>query len=133
MRIFHGMKSLVLTTMTVAFALSTLMGAVPTVSTAMLIPSDPAIAQGQSSTQRLEDLHTIQKALETKLVKQRLADLGFTPDEITAKLNGIPDEQLHAAATQIESVLVGGNGGYGYWPLSLILLIAVIVVLVLLL
>jgi hypothetical protein len=129
----HTLRSLIMTALIVAFTVSTLLGAWPTASDAMLIPTDSGITQGQPSAERLEDLQTIQNALETKVVRQRLEDLGFTSDEITAKLNGVPDEQLHAAATQIESVLVGGNGDYGYWPFSLLVLIVVVVLLVLLL
>jgi hypothetical protein len=129
----HITSRLIITTLIVAFTLPTFMGGLPTASDAMLLPSDPVVSEGQPTGQRLEDLQTIQKALESKLVGQRLADLGFTAEEITAKLNAVSDQQLHTAATQIESVLVGGNGDYGYWPLSLILLVAAIVVLVLLL
>jgi hypothetical protein len=47
--------------------------------------------------------------LENKLIQQRLGDLGFTQEEVNAKLNGLSDAQLHQMASQIDALLPGGS------------------------
>lgn len=112
-----------------------LLGILPVCSDAMLIPYDPGTAQGQSVLQRQEDLQKIQGVLEAKVIRQRLADLGFSPDEITMKLNGLSDEQIHLVASRVDSLIVGGFHGVDdvlHLAIS-ILVIVLIVVLILVL
>jgi hypothetical protein len=102
---------------------------------ALLIPSQAASAEPEA-VQRVQDLQTIQHVLELKVLRQRLADLGFSADEIAAKLTALPDEQVHDLVQQIESVMVGGFHGTDdllHGGLFSILVIAAIVLLVLLL
>jgi hypothetical protein len=42
-------------------------------------------------------------------VQQRLVDYGLTPDEAMAKLNGLPDDQLHKLAANIDELQAGGD------------------------
>jgi hypothetical protein len=56
------------------------------------------------------DLQTIQVALETKLVSQRLADLGFTPEEIRARVAQLSDQQIHQVAQKLDELRVGQDG-----------------------
>ena len=101
---------------------------------AMLIPSDAGMS-GQETSQRTQDLQAIQQVLELKVLRQRLVDLGFSPDEITAKLGGLSDEQIHTFAQQIESVMVGGFHGADdllHGGLSLLVLVVIIVLVILL-
>ena len=79
-----------------------------------------------SPTARASDTETIRAALEHKLVRQRLADLGFSADEITARLSELSDEQIHYFASKLDQLRVGGDG------LGIIIGILVIVALVLL-
>jgi len=58
---------------------------------------------------RAEDLQKIQSALELKMVSERLKQLGFTTEEIKAKLVHLSDEQLHKIAGQIDGLRVGGE------------------------
>jgi hypothetical protein len=105
----------------------------PVSAEAMLIPVDPSVADGQPTLQRQDDLQKIQGVLEAKVIRQRLADLGFSADEITVKLNGLSDEQIHTVATQLDTLMVGGfHGADDILHLALtILVIVVIVVLIL--
>ena len=81
-----------------------------------LLPSD-----------RSSDLDRIRKVLELKMVRERLKEFGFTPDEIEKRLTQLNDEQLHQLALQLDEVKVGGDG----WAvLIVLLLIAAIVILV---
>ena len=50
---------------------------------ASFVPSDESF----SSISRQNDMATIQRTLEHKLVKERLKDLGYTDEEIKAKLS----------------------------------------------
>lgn len=102
-------------------------------SSAMLAPSDPATSSESSPTQRMEELSNIQRVLEAKMVRQRLADLGLSADEIAAKLNRLSDVQIHQIATQLESVIPGGFHGLDdVLHLALTVLLIVVIVLVIL-
>jgi len=56
-----------------------------------------------------EDLQNIQSAIELKMVSERLKQLGFTTEEIKAKLAYLSNEQLHNIAVQIDGLRVGGE------------------------
>jgi hypothetical protein len=75
-------------------------------------------------TDRAADLETLQKALEQKMIKERLANLGLTPDEIQTRLGQLSDEQLHNVAKQLDTLKVGGDG------IGIVIGILVIVILV---
>ena len=67
-----------------------------------MIPSSPS--------NRDLDLQNIREALETKIVRERLNQLGFSQDEIQAKLSKLDDQQIHQLALTIDDIRVGGNG-----------------------
>jgi len=76
---------------------------------AMLAPdTDTASA---ASMARAQDLQTVQRVLESKLVQQLLADIGLSPEEANAKLQGLSDAQVHQLASQIESLVPAGFHG----------------------
>lgn len=81
-----------------------------------------------SELNRAADLQKIQKFLEIKLVKERLGKLGFTQDEIQARIGQLSDRQIHQFAQNLDDLKVGGNGAD---VLIILLLIAILVVLVL--
>ena len=91
---------------------------------ASFVPSD----QSPSSISRQEDMATIQKALEQKLVKERLRDLGYTEEEIKARLDRLSDAEVHSLASQLDSLMPAGS-----WEavIVVILLVAILVVLIL--
>ncbi len=76
---------------------------------------------------READLAKIQKLLETKVFKNRLKQLGFTEEEIRARLEKLSDQELHQLALQIEDLKTGGDG------LGLIIVLLVIAILVIIL
>ncbi len=80
-----------------------------------------------AQTDRAADLATLQKTLEQKMVKERLANLGLTPDEVQARLGQLSDQQLHNVAKQLDDLKVGGDSGLGI--IIGILVIAILVVL----
>jgi len=77
-----------------------------------------------ASGERASNLEKVQKFLEMKMVRERLKDLGFTPEEIQGKLNDLSDQQLHQLALKMDDLKVGGNG------LGIIIAVLVIVILV---
>jgi hypothetical protein len=69
----------------------------------------PSEVMTLTGVDRAEDLQKIQSALELKMVSERLKQLGFTTEEIKAKLAYLNDEQLHKIALQIDGLKVGGE------------------------
>jgi hypothetical protein len=80
------------------------------------------------SSARSADLATVQAILENKLISQRLQDLGFSADEISARLSQLSDQQIHSIAQKLDDLKVGADGGTGL--VIAILLIIVIVLLI---
>jgi hypothetical protein len=83
-----------------------------------------------SASSRQNDMATIQKALEQKLVKERLKDLGYSEDEIKDRLNRLSDTEVHALASQLDSLVPAGDGT---GVIIALLVIAILVIVILLL
>jgi len=80
-------------------------------------PAAAAMVQSRMSSQQADhermqskDSETIQRALENKLVQEKLAAYGLTQEEINAKLQFMTDQQRHLLAQASEKVLAGGDG-----------------------
>ena len=99
----------------------------PMESEAMLAPTDESIISADGSS-RTEDLQTVRKVLEQKIVQQRLQDVGLSQGEINARLDRMSDGQLHAMATQLNSVIPAGQDST-VWTIVGILLIVLLVIL----
>jgi hypothetical protein len=101
---------------------------------AMLLLTLPAqgwamfIPVGQAPSARQADLSAIQRTLESTVVKQRLMDVGLSPDEAMARINGLSDEQTHMLAANLDSLQAGADG---LGALVFLLVVAIIVVVVL--
>jgi hypothetical protein len=100
----------------------------PMESEAMLAPSDESTISAEAGSSRTEDLQTVRKVLELKIVQQRLQDIGLSQDDINARLGRLSDGQLHAMATQLNSVIPAGDNGT-VWTIVGILLIVILVIL----
>ena len=96
---------------------------IPTDAGAFLVQS--RLSTGQTIEQREADIASIKSALEQKVVAQRLADYGLTPEEVGAKLGSLNDEQLHQLASLSDDV-GGGVIGVVIGVLLIILLVVVI-------
>lgn len=81
-------------------------------------------AMTMASETRTQDLTTVQKVLENKAVKARLSALGYTDQEITAKMSLVSDAEMHNLASQLNALDAGGDG------LGIIVTLLVIVLLV---
>ena len=80
-----------------------------------------------SQAERPQDLQKLQKFLETKMVRERLKDLGFIPEEVQMKLGNLSDQQIHQIALHLDEMKVAGDG-VGIF--IAVFLIAVLVVLI---
>lgn len=95
---------------------------IPSHSWAYLVES-----QGLSSS-READMNNIQRVLESKAVRERLSELGLSTDEINSRLNKLSDADIHQFASQLDSLMPGGD-----FAITIIsLLVIVILVLVIL-
>jgi hypothetical protein len=83
-------------------------GVVPRVEASFLSSETIATVEGSD---RAADLKMVRTALETKLVSQRLVDLGFTPEEVGAKISQLNDQQIHQVAQKLDEVRVGQDFG----------------------
>ena len=72
---------------------------------------------------RSSDLDRIRKALEMKMVQERLKAFGFTPNEIEKKINLLSDQKIHQLAVQLDELRVAGDGWA--WLLVIIVLVAI--------
>jgi hypothetical protein len=58
---------------------------------------------------RPSDLQKIQKVLESKMVRERLKQLGFHEEGIQKRLHQLTDEQIHQLALNLDELNVGGD------------------------
>jgi hypothetical protein len=105
--------------------LMSLLSLVPRVEAAF-IPS----GESQTEMMRDHDMQIIKKALENKLITQRLQDLGFSDQEIQDSLDQLSDQEVHNLAAQIDSVSQGGIFGVVIAVLVIVVLVLVILKLV---
>jgi hypothetical protein len=80
-----------------------------------------------SPAERSGEVKKIQKFLETKMVRERLKDFGFTAEEIQTRLNQMSDQQIHQIARQLDTLEVGGDG---LGVVIAILIIAILVIII---
>ncbi len=104
-------------------ALMLVIGLVPRVE-AGFVPTE----QSRSFQTRDSDLGTVQKALENKIVTERLADFGYSPDEVKAKLSLLSDDEVHSLASNIQDLQTGGDA---FGIIIAILVVVLLVVLIL--
>jgi hypothetical protein len=105
-------------------AATALFGALPREAAAALAPT--TLAAAEQAAGRAEDLARLQGLLERKIVQQRLADLGFSAEEIRARLEALDDQRLHELAARVDGLVPAGDAG------SVLVALAVIVLLVIL-
>ncbi len=67
---------------------------------------------GFSPVDRASDLGKIQNAIETKMIGERLRQIGLTPDEIQKKVSQLTDQQIHQLAQQLDELRVAGDSGW---------------------
>jgi len=71
----------------------------------------PSELIGPSQIDRQSDLLKVQKVLESKMIRERLSQLGFIEKGIQQRLNQLSDDQVHQLALRIDELKVGGDTG----------------------
>lgn len=109
-----------------------IISSIPSQSAAMFITPGTggviSVTSSATSSNSLADIAKIKTFLESKIVKQRLADFGLTGEEISDRLNQLSPAQLHHVATHIDQVGFGGDNGLGVLITLLVIVILVIVI-----
>lgn len=93
---------------------------------AALIPSMGPDGTPQADVLQ-KDLGTIQKALETKMVQEKLKAYGFTAQEIAAKLPSMTPGQIHILAQASDDILAGGDGLGAVIAILVIILLVIVI------
>ena len=75
---------------------------------------------------READINKIQRVLESKMVSQRLSELGLSRDEINSKLHQLNDADVHQFASQLDSLMPGGILEFIIGVLVIVILVLVI-------
>ena len=75
---------------------------------------------------READINKIQRVLESKMVSQRLSELGLSRDEINSKLQQLNDADVHQFASQLDSLMPGGILEFIIGVLVIVILVLVI-------
>ena len=100
-----------------------LLGVAPRIE-AGVVPSEMTPA----ATERTQDLGKIQQTIESKMVQERLAKLGFTSEEVKARLTRLSDQQLHQLALHLDDIKVAGDGLGVVIAILVIAILAVILI-----
>lgn len=98
------------------------LSAFPSEGRAMFLPSN------LTASERQEDLAKMQPMLESKIIRQRLTDLGLNPQEISSRLAQLSDQEIHDVASKIDTLQAGG-GVLGTVVVLLVIAILVVVLL----
>jgi cytochrome c553 len=118
-------KPLVIYLAVMLMAVSTMAGP----AEAMFLPSSPQqnSSADAASAARTADMTRVRAALESKIIQQKLMDYGLSPEETTARLNTLSDEQIHELAAHTDALEAGGD------PLGFLVGVVVLALLVVLL
>lgn len=90
---------------------------------------DAVMSDGTYSSMSVRDfeIQKIQRALENKVVQEKLKAYGLSDSEIKAKLSALSDSEIHTLASASDKVLAGGDGiGFVIGVLIIIILIIII-------
>jgi hypothetical protein len=71
----------------------------------------PSEVLNLSPLERTADLQKVRTVLETKVVSEKLTQLGFNKDEIQSRLGQLSDQQLHKVALKADQLKAGGDAG----------------------
>jgi hypothetical protein len=98
---------------------------IPSTGEASLIGS--RLSTGEQMPERAGQIQSIKKALEHKIVAQKLADYGLSPEEIMARMDTLDDKQLHQLASLSDEI--GGGSAIGAIIGILVIVLLVVIIL----
>ncbi len=80
---------------------------------------------------RAADLDSIQTALESRIVRQKLIDYGLSPADAMARMKGLSDGQIHELAAHMNALQAGGDPGDAFFGIIIVVMLVVVLVLLL--
>ncbi|MCM0755578.1 PA2779 family protein [Desulfovibrio aminophilus] len=83
-----------------------------------------------SAATRSQDIATVERVLQNKVVKQRLQELGYSDQEVRDRLAGLSDQELNQLAGRIDTVAPAGDG-FGFVIGLLVVAILIVILLIL--
>ncbi len=99
----------------------------PNIGDAALIGS--RLADGAAVSTRTTEIEQIRKVLEKDVVRQKLADYGFSASEISTKLPTMSDAQIHQLAGMSHDLAAGDGVGLVIGVLLVVFLVVLILIL----
>jgi hypothetical protein len=102
--------------------------AFPSVAAASLAPSKTS--GPTASVNREADLQAVQKALEHKLVAQKLKDYGVSASEVQARLPRMSDAEVHQIAMLSKKLPQGGDDVIVIGGIVTILIVIILIIVI---
>lgn len=96
-------------------------------ASAGLAPSRPT-GETQVQSVRDADLIAVRRALEHKVVAQKLQDYGLSPEEAQARVARLSDEELHQLATATRGLPSGGDGVGALIGVLIVVLLVIVII-----
>jgi hypothetical protein len=88
----------------------------------------PSEVTALSQSDRHSDLQKIQKVLESKMIRERFKQMGFSEEGIQNRLNQLTDNQIHQIASKVDELNVGGDSGAVVIIVLLVLILAALII-----
>ncbi len=95
---------------------------------ASMVQSSMVTDDGETLSSREIDEIKVKRALEHKLVSQRLADSGLSKEQVVEKMDNMSDEEVHQLASVSDKVPAGGNGAVGAVVGVLVVIVLVLLI-----
>lgn len=95
---------------------------------ASMVQSSMVTEDGETLSPREIDEIKVKRALEHKLVSERLQSSGLTKDQVVEKMDKMSDAEVHQIASLSEKVPAGGNGAVGAVVGVLVIIVLVLVI-----
>ena len=105
---------------------TTLVCSLQTGASAMLAPAAIPAPAAESVPNRAADMQSVQKALESKLLRHRLNELGLSDKEIQTRLGKLSDQQVHQLASRMPALNPGGD--FSVFGVLLLVLVVLLIV-----
>lgn len=115
----------------IAAILSTFLPAslIHTSAQAAVMQSQMVTENGSALSSRDVDEIKVKRAIENKLVQQKLESSGLTKAEVLEKMDKMSDEEVHQIASLSDSIPSGGNGAIGLVTGVLVIVVLVLLIL----
>jgi hypothetical protein len=79
------------------------------------------------ASERGADLLVVQRALENRLVAQKLRDYGVAPEDVQIRLASMSDQELHTLASASKGLPSGGDGTGTLIGLLIVILLIILI------